>query len=60
MKPQCTNLWKGPGSTFASAITAALTFILAADVELPKGVLVAAGAISAALSILAGPQKPKN
>jgi len=60
MKPQCTNLWKGPGSTFASAITAALTFILAADVELPKSVLVAAGAISAGLSLFAGPQKPKK
>lgn len=60
MKELLKNLWMGPGSTVAGAITAGLTFIMAADVEISKTTFVVVGAVSAFLSFMAGPQKPKG
>lgn len=59
MKNLIQNIWKGPASTVAGAITAGLTFVLAAEVELPTPALVTIGALSAFLSFFAGPQKKK-
>lgn len=60
MKELLTNLWNGPASSFAGAITAGLTFVLASGTDLPQWLLLSLGSLSAVLSFVAGPIKTKK
>lgn len=60
MKNLLTNIWNAPASTTAGALMAALTYVLAADVDLPKWALVAIGSTSAALAVFSGTGKKEG
>lgn len=59
MKALIANIWKAPAATMAGALVAGLTFIIGADIDLPKEVMVALGAMAAVLATFSGPNKPK-
>lgn len=60
MKNLLSNIWNAPASTSAGALMAALTYILAADVEMPKWALISIGASSAALAVFSGAAKKEG
>jgi hypothetical protein len=57
MKNLLANIWNAPASTSAGALMASLTYILAADVDMPKWALVSIGATAAALAVFSGSAK---
>jgi hypothetical protein len=57
MKNLLTNIWNAPASTSAGALMAALTYVLAADVDMPKWAIVSIGASAAALAVFSGSGK---
>jgi phosphate/sulfate permease len=59
MKNLFKNIWEAPASTAAAAITAALGVFIFADIGMPKESLTVLAALSAGLSLFAGPN-PKN
>jgi hypothetical protein len=60
MKNLLKNIWNAPASTSAGALMAALTYVLAADVEMPKWALVSIGATSAALAVFSGSSRKEE
>lgn len=50
MKALFQNIWKAPASTMAAALVAGLTYVIGADIELSKEVLVSLGATAAVLA----------
>jgi hypothetical protein len=59
MKQLFKNLWEGPASSFAGAITLALSSLISSGFEMPPVAIAIVGALAAMLSFFAGPQKPK-
>ena len=57
MKNLLKSIWEAPASTCAGAIIAALTYITAADVDMPKWAFVSLGASAAALAVFSGAKK---
>lgn len=60
MKEIFSNLWNGSAASVAGALTAGLTYVMAAEVELPKEVVILVGAVAAVLGFMAGPQKSEK
>lgn len=57
MKNLLSHIWRAPFKTASGALIATGAFLLAADVELPKWLLITVGALSAFLGAFSGPSK---
>jgi hypothetical protein len=60
MKALLKNIWQAPAATMAAALVAGLTYIIGADIDLPKEAMVALGSLSAVLAAFSGPNKPNK
>lgn len=60
MKEIFSNFWNGSGASVSGAITAGLTYVLAADIQVSDGLLIFLGALASMLGFMAGPQKAKK
>lgn len=56
MKKLLSHIWTAPASTFAGALIAALAFLQAADLDIPKPALIAIGTTAAFLGAFRGPK----
>ena len=55
MKALIENIWKAPAATMAGALVAGITYVIGADIEAPKAVLVGLGSLAAILAVFSGP-----
>lgn len=57
MKALFKNILEAPAATTAGALIAGLTYVQAAELDMPLGVKVAIGATAAVLAVFSGPNK---